>query len=46
MSYQYAFQWYQMGTGVAEAIVLLVMVVASSYVLLRLWHRSEENAVQ
>jgi multiple sugar transport system permease protein len=46
MSYQYAFQWYQMGTGVAEAIVLLAMVVASSYVLLRLWHRSEESAAQ
>jgi len=46
MSYQYAFQWYQMGTGVAEAIVLLAMVVASSYVLLRLWHRTAESAAQ
>jgi multiple sugar transport system permease protein len=46
MSYQYAFQWYQMGTGVAEAIVLLAMVVASSYVLLRLWLRAAESAAQ
>ena len=46
MSYQYAFQWYQMGTGVAEAIVLLLMVVVSSYVLLRLWHRTAESAAQ
>jgi len=46
MSYRYAFQWYQMGTGVAEAIVLLAMVVASSYVLLRLWHRTAESAAQ
>ena len=46
MSYQYAFQWYQMGTGVAEAIVLLAMVVASSYALLRLWHRTAESAAQ
>ena len=42
MSFQYTFQWYQMGTGVAEAIVLLAMVVASSYVLLQLWHRTAE----
>jgi multiple sugar transport system permease protein len=46
MSYEYAFQWYQMGKGVAAAIVLLVMVVASSYVLLRLWHRAVERAAQ
>jgi multiple sugar transport system permease protein len=46
MSYEYAFKWYQMGMGVAEAIVLLAMVVASSYVLLRLWHRTAESAAQ
>ena len=46
MSYQYAFQWYQMGTGVAEAIVLLAMVVVSSYMLLKLWHRTAEAAAQ
>jgi multiple sugar transport system permease protein len=46
MAYQYAFQWYQMGKGMAEAIVLLLMVVTASYVLLRLWNRSAENAVQ
>jgi multiple sugar transport system permease protein len=46
MSYEYAFHWYQMGTGVAEAIVLLAMVVASSFVLLRLWHRTAESVVQ
>ena len=36
MAYQYAFQWYQMGKGMAQAIVLLLMVVTASYVLLRL----------
>jgi multiple sugar transport system permease protein len=46
MAYQYAFQWYQMGKGMAQAIVLLLMVVTASYVLLRLWNRSAENAVQ
>lgn len=46
MSYEYAFRWYQMGTGVAEAIVLLAMVVASSYVLLQLWNRTAESAAQ
>ena len=46
MSYQYAFQWYQMGTGVAEAIVLLVMVVITSSVLLRIWQRTAEGAAQ
>lgn len=46
MSYQYAFQWYQMGTAVAETIVLLVMVVAASYVLLRMWNRAAESAAQ
>jgi multiple sugar transport system permease protein len=46
MAYQYAFQWYQMGKGMAQAIVLLLMVVTASYVLLRLWNRSAESAVQ
>jgi multiple sugar transport system permease protein len=46
MSYQYAFQWYQMGMAVAETIVLLAMVVIASYVLLRMWNRSAEGAAQ
>ena len=46
MAYQYAFQWYQMGKGMAQAIVLLLIVVTASCVLLRLWNRSAENAVQ
>ncbi len=46
MAYQYAFQWYQMGKGMAQAIVLLLMVVTVSYLLLRLWNRSAERAVQ
>src|ERR1700722_19058195 len=37
MSYQFAFQWYQMGKGMAQSIVLLVLVVIASAVLLRLW---------
>jgi multiple sugar transport system permease protein len=46
MAYQYAFQWYQMGKGMAQAIVLLLMVVTASYLLLRLWNRAAESAVQ
>jgi multiple sugar transport system permease protein len=43
-AYQDAFQWYQMGMGIAESIVLLLMVVASSYVLLRFWNRATASA--
>jgi multiple sugar transport system permease protein len=46
MSYQFAFQWYQMGKGMAQAIVLLLLVVAASYLLLRLWNRSAERMAQ
>src|SRR3954468_9612928 len=43
MAYQYSFQWYQMGKGMAQAIVLLLLVVLSSYVLMRLWTRASES---
>ncbi len=43
MALQYAFQWYQMGKGMAQAIVLLLLVVMASYVLLRLWNRAAER---
>ncbi len=46
MSYQYAFLWYQMGKGMAQAIVLLVLVVIASYLLLRLWNRTAESTAQ
>jgi ABC-type sugar transport system permease subunit len=46
MAYQYAFQWYQMGKGMAQALVLLVLVVIASYVLLRFWNRAAENTAQ
>ena len=46
MAYQYSFQWYQMGKGMAQAVVLLLLVVIASYVLLRLWNRAAENAAQ
>jgi len=46
MAYQFAFQWYQMGKGMAQAIVLLVLVVISSAVLLRLWNRAAESTTQ
>jgi len=38
MAYQYSFQWYQMGKGMAQAIVLLLLVVIASFLLLRVWH--------
>ena len=44
MAYQYSFQWFQMGKGMAQAVVLLMLVVISSYVLMRLWNRTAENA--
>ena len=40
MAYQYSFQWYQMGKGMAQAIVLLLLVVVVSYLLMRLWNRA------
>jgi len=43
MAYQYSFQWYQMGKGMAQAIVLLLLVVMASYLLMRLWNRASEN---
>ena len=46
MAYQFSFQWYQMGKGMAQAIVLLLLVVLTSYVLLRLWNRAAERTAQ
>ena len=43
MAYQYSFQWYQMGKGMAQAIVLLLLVVTVSYLLMRLWNRAAES---
>ena len=43
MAYQYSFQWYQMGKGMAQAIVLLLLVVIVSYLLMRLWNRASES---
>jgi multiple sugar transport system permease protein len=43
MAYQYSFQWYQMGKGMAQAIVLLLLVVVVSYLLMRLWNRAAES---
>jgi multiple sugar transport system permease protein len=46
MAYQYGFQWYQMGKGMAQAIVLLLLVVIVSYLLMRLWNRASERTFQ
>jgi len=43
MAYQYSFQWYQMGKGMAQAMVLLLLVVIVSYLLMRLWNRAAES---
>ena len=43
MAYQYSFQWYQMGKGMAQAIVLLLIVVMVSFLLMRLWNRAAES---
>jgi multiple sugar transport system permease protein len=40
MAYQYSFQWFQMGKGMAQAIVLLLIVVMVSWLLMRLWNRA------
>ncbi|MBS0639202.1 MAG: sugar ABC transporter permease [Acetobacteraceae bacterium] len=45
MAYQFSFQWYQMGKGMAQVIVLLLLVVLVSYLLLRLWNRAAERTV-
>jgi multiple sugar transport system permease protein len=39
----YAFQWYQMGMGMAYAMVLLVLVFIASYILMRHWRRAAEQ---
>jgi multiple sugar transport system permease protein len=39
----FAFQWYQMGMGMAYAMVLLALVVIASYVLMRYWRRAAEQ---
>ena len=46
MALQYSFQWYQMGKGMAQAIVLLVLVVVTSALLMRLWNRAAERTAQ
>ncbi len=46
MAYQYSFQWYQMGKGMAQAVLLLLLVVVASVLLLRLWNRTAESATQ
>src|ERR1700760_522065 len=46
MAYQFAFQWYQMGKGMAQVIVLLLLVVLVSYLLLRLWNRTAQDTAQ
>jgi multiple sugar transport system permease protein len=46
MALQYSFQWYQMGKGMAQAIVLLLLVVIASALLMRLWNRAAERTAQ
>ncbi len=46
MAYQYAFQWYQMGKGMAQTVVLLVLVVILSSILMRLWNRAAASTAQ
>jgi multiple sugar transport system permease protein len=46
MALQYSFQWYQMGKGIAMAILLLVLVVIASAVLMRLWNQAAESTRQ
>jgi multiple sugar transport system permease protein len=43
LAFQYAFQWYQMGKGMAHAMVLLALVVLASSVLLAWWNRAAER---
>ena len=46
MALQYAFQWYQMGKGMTQAIVLLLLVVIASAILMRLWNRASARTTQ
>ena len=46
MAYQFSFQWYQLGKGMTQALVLLLMVVLASFMLFRLWNRSAERTAQ
>ena len=39
----YAFQWYQMGMGMAYAMVLLILVFLASYFLMGYWKRAAEQ---
>jgi multiple sugar transport system permease protein len=39
----YAFQWYQMGMGMAYAMVLLILVFLASYLLMGYWRRAAEQ---
>ena len=39
----YAFQWYQMGMGMAYAMVLLFLVFLASYLLMGYWKRAAEQ---
>jgi multiple sugar transport system permease protein len=43
MAYQYSFQWYQLGRGMAQGMVLLLLVVVISYLLMRMWDRAAER---
>ncbi len=43
MAYQYSFQWYQLGRGMAQGMVLLILVVVISYLLMRMWERAAEK---
>ena len=42
-AFYYAFQWYQMGMGMAYAMVLLALVFIASYVLMGYWRRAAER---
>ncbi|MBI3513214.1 MAG: sugar ABC transporter permease [Proteobacteria bacterium] len=46
MAYQFSFQWFQMGKGMAQVITLLMLVGIVSYVLMRLWNRAAESTAQ
>jgi multiple sugar transport system permease protein len=39
----FAFQWYQMGMGMAYAMVLLALVSLASYILMSYWKRAAEQ---
>lgn len=43
MALQYSFQWYQMGKGMAQALVLMLLVVIASLILTRYWNRASES---